>query len=219
MKTNLFLFTMLCVLNLSAFHVKSQAAEEPLGKSLNDTLVLTTISKDLYICTCKPNTANPNGGGEIYFQGKFYKDEVTEDADYHDCDERFLMQWDLTKLPKGIKIIEAKMHLVCVNYTGDKQGQLVYECISETWNADMGYSQKPNTLSETRVITNWPTKSTYHVVDITSFVKAWYNGSLPNYGLMGFSIDTETTNSALFCSSKFHQEDVRPKLIIVFSKE
>lgn len=210
---------MLCVLNLSAFHVKSQAAEEPLGKSLNDTLVLTTISKDLYICTCKPNTANPNGGGEIYFQGKFYKDEVTEDADYHDCDERFLMQWDLTKLPKGIKIIEAKMHLVCVNYTGDKQGQLVYECISETWNADMGYSQKPNTLSETRVITNWPTKSTYHVVDITSFVKAWYNGSLPNYGLMGFSIDTETTNSALFCSSKFHQEDVRPKLIIVFSKE
>ncbi len=38
MKTNLFLFTMLCILNLSAFNVKSQAAEEPIEKSLNDTL-------------------------------------------------------------------------------------------------------------------------------------------------------------------------------------
>jgi hypothetical protein len=182
-------------------------------------LVVTTISKDLYICTCKPNTANPNGGGKVYYQGKFYKDEVTEDADYHNCDERFLMQWDLTKLPKGIKIIEAKMHLVCVNYNGDKQGQLVYECISEPWNADIGYGQKPNTLAKTRVLANWPKKSNYHVVDITSFVKSWYNGSLPNYGLMGFSINTETTNSAIFCSSNFPQEDVRPKLIIICSKE
>ena len=219
MKTNLYVITMLCVLSLSAFNAKSQTDEEPLDKSLNDTLVLTTISKDLYICTCKPNTANPNGEGKIYFQGRFNKDEVTEDADYHDCDERFLMQWDLKELPKGIKIIEAKMQLVCYGYNGDKQGQLVYECISEPWNANMGYSQKPNTLSETRVLTNWPTKSTYHVVDITDFVKSWYNGSLPNYGLMGFSIDTETTNSALFCSSIFPQEDVRPKLIIISSKE
>ena len=218
MKTNLYLITMFCVLSLSAFNVKSQADEEPLTKSLNDTLVLTTISKDLYICTCKPNTANPNGEGKIYYQGRFYKDEVTEDADYHDCDERFLMQWDLKELPKGIKIIEAKMQLVCAEYNGDKQGELVYECISEPWNTDIGYSQKPKTLAETRVISNWPTKNTYHVVDITTFVKSWYNGSLPNYGLMGFSIDTETTNSAIFCSSKFTKEDVRPKLIIIFSK-
>ena len=210
---------MLCMLNLSAFNAKSKADEEPIHKGLIDTLVLTTIRKDLYICTCKPNTANPNGEGKIYYQGRFNKDEVTEDADYHNCDERFLIQWDLTELPKGIKIIEAKMHLVCAEYNGDKQGQLVYECISEPWNADIGYSQKPNTLPETRVLTNWPTKNKYHVVDITAFVKSWYNGSLLNYGLMGFSIDTGTTNSAIFCSSQFPKEDVRPKLIIIFSKE
>lgn len=207
------------MLKLSASNVESKVDEEPLHKSLNDTLILTTISKDLYICTCKPNTANPNGEGKIYYQGRFKKDEVTEDADYHNCDERFLIQWDLKELPKGIKIIEAKMYLVCANYNGDKQGQLVYECISEPWNADIGYSQKPNTLFETRVLTNWPTKNNYHVVDITPIVKSWYNSSLLNYGLMGYSVDTETTNSAIFCSSKFPQENARPKLIIIFSKE
>lgn len=219
-RVNILILSMLSIVSLSAFNVKSKAdKEESVHKILNDTLVITKISKDLYICTCKPDIANPGGEGKIYFQGRYKKDEITEDADYHDCDERFLMQWDLSELPEGIKIIEAKMRLVCAGYTGDEIGQLVYECISEPWDANAGYSKKPETLPETRVTAEWPAKSTYHYVDITDFVKNWYNGSLLNYGLMGFSIDTETTNSALFCSSIFPQEDARPKLIITFLKE
>ena len=218
-RINVLILPLLSILSLSAFNGDLKAEEVYVHKSLNDTLVITKISKDLYICTCKPDIANPGGEGKIYYQGRFKEDEVTEDADYHDCDERFLMQWDLSELPEGIKIIEAKMRLVCAGYTGDEIGQLVYECISEPWDANAGYSKKPETLPETRVITDWPEKSTYHIVDITDFVKSWYNGSLLNYGLMGFSIDTETTNSALFCSSIFPQEDVRPKLIIIYSKE
>jgi hypothetical protein len=122
------------------------------------------------------------------------------------------MQWDLSELPKGIKITEAKMQLVCAEYNGDKQGQLVYECISEPWNANIGFDKKPNTLPETRVLTDWPVKN-------TSFFQSWHNGSIQNYGLMGFSINTETTNSAIFCSSNFPKEDLHPKLTIIFSKE
>ncbi|MBW1612494.1 MAG: DNRLRE domain-containing protein [Deltaproteobacteria bacterium] len=213
------MLSILSVLCLSSFNVNPKPEEEPFPERLNDTLVITKISKDLYICTCKPDIANPGGGGEIYFQGRYKKDKITEDADYHDCDERFLMQWDLSELPEGIKIIEAKMRMVCYGYTGDKKGQLVYECISKPWDENAGYSKKPETLPETRIMADWPVKSTYHYVNITDFVNSWYNGNIPNYGLMGFSINTETTNSALFCSSKFHQEDVRPKLIIIYSKE
>ncbi len=219
MKTNLLLIMAISILNLPVFGTKPKIDKEKTNKSLTDTLVITKISKDLYICTCKPNTASPNGEGKIYYQGRFKKDEVTEDADYHNCDERFLMQWDLSGLPKGIKIIEAKMQLFCTDYNGDKQGQLVYECISEPWNENIGYSKKPNTLTETRVLADWPVKNTYHIVDITNFVKAWSNGNITNYGLMGFSVNTETTNSAIFCSSKFPKIEVRPNLIIIYSKE
>lgn len=66
MKFKLFLSTMFCMLNLSVLNVKSQVDEMTITKSLNDTLVVTTISKELYICTCKPNTANPNGEGKIF---------------------------------------------------------------------------------------------------------------------------------------------------------
>lgn len=218
MKTKLFLFAVLCVLVLSAFNVKSQEDEEPIHKSLNDTLVIDDISKELYICTCKPNTSNPAGKGDFYYQGKWKVKSEVKDSMYF-CDERFLVQWDLSELPKGIEIIEAKMRLVCAEFNGDQEGQLVYERICEPWNADIGYSEKPKTLSENRVVTGWPTASTYHYVDITDFVKAWYYNKIPNYGLMGLSVNTETNNSALFCSSKYPKESVRPKLIVIFSKE
>lgn len=215
MKTNILLLTITVLLNLTAF--ASDPKTDKNGQT--DTLIIETISKELYICTCKPNTSNPGGEGKVYFQGKYKSGGETTDSNYHNCDERFLIQWDLSELPKGIKIIEAKMRLVCKEFNGDKKGQLVYECISQPWNTDAGYNQQPKTLPKTRITTDWPTEKSYHFIDITTFVESWYNNSLPNYGLMGLSINTETTNSAIFCSSKFPQEEVRPKLIVVFSEE
>jgi len=218
MKTKLALVTVLCVLILSAFSVKPQENKEPVQKSLFDTLVIKDISKELYICTCKPNTANPSGKGKLYYQGKWKVESEKKDSMYF-CDERFLVQWDLSEIPEEIKIIEAKMRLVCAEFNGDEQGQLVYECISEPWDEDIGYNKKPKTLPENQVVTAWPAKNTYHYVDITEFVKAWYCNEIPNYGLMGLSVNTETKNSALFCSSEYPKESVRPKLIVIFSKE
>ena len=76
--------------------LNSQPEEGSLPERLNDTIVISKITKDLYICTCKPDIANPGG------EGKYKKDVITEDADYHDCDERFLMQWDLALIQKPL---------------------------------------------------------------------------------------------------------------------
>lgn len=219
MKTNLFIVLAFCLLNLPVFGGNSEAENNSKDKILNDTIVITTVNKEVYICTCKPDTCNPGGEGEIFFQGKYEMKAGTEDADAHNCDERFLMQWDLSELPVGIEIVEAEMELVCISFKGDKQGQLIYEYITEPWNADIGFNSKPNTSNEGRVFTQWPTGKQYHHVDITDFIKKWYSNEIPNYGLMGYSIDTETTNSALFCSPNFPQKDVRPKLIVIFSAQ
>lgn len=219
MRTKLLLIIALYILNLPVFGAKLKVDKEKTNKSLYDTLVIKSISNELYICTCKPNTCNPNGEGKVYYQGKYKEEKVTNDADYHNCDERFLIQWDLSKLPKGIKIIEAKMELYCRSFSGDKQGQLVYECINETWNTDIGYSKKPNTLIETRILNDWPESKQYYTINITDFIRSWHHNKIPNYGLMGYSINTETTNSAVFCSSIFPNENLRPKLIIIFSKK
>ncbi len=42
MKIKLALLTVLCVLSLSAYNVKPQENEEPIHKSLTDTLVIKT---------------------------------------------------------------------------------------------------------------------------------------------------------------------------------
>ena len=212
MKTHLFLIVALFLMNMSVSGANPDTDEG----TVYDTLVIKNIMKELYMCTCKPNTANPNGEGKVYFQGILKKDFVTDDADYHNCDERFLIQWDLSELPDGINIIEAKMELFCTHYSGDGQGQLIYEYITESWNQDIGFSKKPETSVESRIITGWPEENKVHCVDMTNFIKNWVDNRIPNYGLMGYSMNTETTNSAMFGSSKFPDESLRPKLTIIY---
>jgi len=218
MKSNLFLIFLLCILNYAVFGNNLNTNKGSISKNKMDTIVIQDISKEVYICTCKPNTCNPNGGGMIFFQGKYIEDRVTPDANYKNCDERFLIQWDLSELPDGINIVEAKMELFCSHFSGDKQGQLVYEYITEPWKADIGYAKKPTTSIDGRVLTDWPKAEQFHIVDITNFIKNWHYKKIPNYGLMGYSINTETTNSAIFCSSMFPDKALCPKLIIVFQK-
>ena len=207
MKTNLLLVIVIGILNLPAFGKSSK-----IEKNVNDTLIIRGISKELYICTCKPDVSNPSGRGELYFQG-FYNKE-----NYSACDERFLIQWNLSELPAGVKIVEAKMELYCRDYVGDKQGELIYEYINEPWTEDIGYGKKPNTSGIDKISTNLPTAGQYHSVDVTNFVKKWHNKVIPNYGLMGYGANMKTTNSAVFCSSKYFGENFRPKLIVIYQK-
>jgi hypothetical protein len=78
MITIFFLFTMICMLSLSAFNVKFKADNESVLKNLNDTLVITTISIDLYICSCKPDIANPGGAGGKYI----FRVDIKKNIDY-----------------------------------------------------------------------------------------------------------------------------------------
>lgn len=209
MKTSLILAVAFCTLIYPVF------GHDTTPKNAHDTLIIKEISKELYVCTCKPNTSNP-GGNQIYFQGKYKKDLVTEEANYTDCDERFLILWNLSKLPEGVEIIEAKMGLYCLEFAGVKQGQLIYEYITEPWNEDIGFSKKPKTSINGRILTDWPKPRQYHIIDITDFIKNWYHKKIPNYGLMGYSINTETTSSAIFCTSKYLDSSLRPKLTIIY---
>lgn len=218
MKKNLLLFLALCLL-FPGCGSSPKGDKNAISKNLYDTLVINKVSNELYICTCNLNRPNPSGSGNFYYQGKWKQDLVNKDVDYRNCDERFLIQWDLSELPKGIEIINAKMELYCDSFTGDKKGQLVYESIAEPWSADSGYSKKPNTIIADRVSTDWPKAKQYHVIDITNFVKKWYFNKIPNYGLMGYSINTENTNSAVFCSSIYPVKEVLPKLIVIFKKK
>jgi hypothetical protein len=218
MKTNPLSIVALCTLFFPGCGSNSTVEKEALSKNLFDTLVIKGVSNELYVCTCNSNKSNPSGGGQLYFQGKWKQNLVKDDVDYRNCDERFLIQWDLSELPEGTEIIEAKMELYCFEFTGDKLGQLVYEPITEPWNADIGFSKKPNTSINERVLADWPEAKQYHIIDITNFVNKWYNNKIPNYGLMGYSINTETTNSAVFCSSRYPDKAVQPKLKVVFKK-
>ncbi len=169
MKLNQLLVIALCASVFPGCGSNPEGDKNAISKTPSDTIVINKISNELYICTCNPDKSNPSGAGNLYFQGKWKQDLVNKQVDYRNCDERFLIQWDLSELPKGIEIIEAKMELYCNDFKGDNQGQLVYEPITEPWNADIGYSKKPNTKIDDRVLTDWPKAKGYYFGNSAKF--------------------------------------------------
>ena len=70
MKSNLLIVLAFCLMNLPVFGQNPEVENNSKDKILIDTIVITKVSKEVYICTCKPDTCNPGGEGKIFFQGK-----------------------------------------------------------------------------------------------------------------------------------------------------
>ncbi|MBN2608562.1 MAG: hypothetical protein JXA64_05555, partial [Candidatus Fermentibacteraceae bacterium] len=54
-----------------------------------ETLELAPL-QDAYVCCCKPDSTNPNGGSDYLYHGQ-----------YGSCFDRTLIQWDLSSVPPG----------------------------------------------------------------------------------------------------------------------
>ena len=191
MKKNLFsvLFTLICVLNA-------------------ETLELAPV-QDAYICCCKPDSTNPNGGINYLYHGQ-----------YGTCFDRTLIQWDLSDVPQGATILSATMELYCEAFYGTQSGNPVYYMINETWyDHSVTYNTQPEYDLNPFQAATWPKAGNWHQVDVTEFVESWVNGSHDNYGIYCFCQGTTGTCVPGFWSVDYHEVNLRPKLVIEFYPE
>jgi hypothetical protein len=163
--------------------------------------------KVAYVCGCKPNEHNPGGGGNnTLYIGNYCKNS-----------ERFLLHWDVSALPEGVKISTAIMGLYCVEIYGTLSGHLVYAPLLSDWGDTVTYATQPENVSQEQVSAEWPVKRQWHEVDITHLVTFWLVNQEKNYGLIGYAVDIQDdTCSAVFNSIHQKPEDLRPKLTLVY---
>jgi hypothetical protein len=164
--------------------------------------------KDTYICDCLPNVNNPNGPTNVLYQGQ-----------YGQCFDRLLIQFDLSSLPAGATIDSAFLNLRYMSLYGSLSGQMAYYRITEDWNeTTVTFSTQPDTSHDFEFLTDWPIAGTqWYEVNITPLVQAWFTGSVPNYGLYGFAVNTTGTCCAEFRSSDYSSSVYRPKLVIYYT--
>jgi hypothetical protein len=194
-----------------AFHIAILVSCLCMGviPTLAETLVLQPGSegKDTYVCDCLPTINNPNGPVTNLYQGQYGK-----------CYDRLFIQWDLSALPANITITGAIMEIRCSSVHGSLSGHMVYYLITEDWDeSKVSYSTLPRFTAEDSVVADWPTTAQWHAVDITKFLRTWYNDGSSNHGIYGHSASTTGQCCAQFSSSDVSTSANRPRLTITFT--
>jgi hypothetical protein len=100
---------------------------------------------------------------------------------------RCLIKFDISSLPSGSTINNAKLYVYLVgswDYPGQTRTYTTYRIASNwsestiTWNNAPSYAQAYGSTGVTHEAWGW------YSFDVTNLVRAWYNGTYPNYGIM-----------------------------------
>lgn len=200
-------FWLLIILGMMGF-IESQ------GQSQTVVLQPGSEGKCAYICTCKPSINNPSGDATHLWQG------YINESGFHQCYERFLIQWDITSIPPNATIADATMELYCDYYTGTQKGKMIYQRINGDWDKKkVCIDIQPEASEADKIQTNWPSSKKWHAINITKFVQGWHKGDFKNFGILAMCTDTgNSTSSPAFYSFSWSNAKFRPKLTITYTE-
>jgi len=171
--------------------------------------------QDVDVCRYLPDTSM-SGDSSVLFVGRAW---WVSPLDVN----RTYIKFNLSSIPTGAVIIEAKLKLYQDNYTGES-GYPNMEIF--LWRAEGGWNENTITwnnqppTSRVALGGSWiidHVSNQWRERDITVLVSGWFRGTYPNYGLM-LSAKNEFTIKALamFCSSNNTDALKRPKLEIKY---
>jgi hypothetical protein len=161
------------------------------------------------ICVCEPTTPMPNG----------WDGHGSSVGWWEGCNPRTLLHWSIPDLPEGAQVAEAKIELYCLDSWGQVQGQLAFAPITDSWTPDtVTWNTRPGIDSSREITTEWPNVGQFLQLDITSLVRLWYEGTLPNNGIEAYAAASYWHGGIDFASPGYIKP-YRPKLTILATPE
>lgn len=136
---------------------------------------------------------------------------------------RSLIKFDLTKIPEGANIIEAKLNLYALGKLGTLNGHTglnnngVLQRIIEDWSENtVTWNSQPSTTNQNAVYlsASISPNQDYTNIDVTSLVKDLINEN--NYGILLKLQEEISTNALIFASTNSEDSYRFPKLEITF---
>ncbi len=125
----------------------------------------------------------------------------------------------MSVIPTGATIDSAEFRIYCGQYYGSVNGELAYYRVTEDWSETaVTYLNMPAHTDTGAVFTsNWPSSGSWHSVDITDTVIAWFDGTIDNFGLYSHSRNCTAMSDCAFYSSRVSNAAYRPKLVVNYS--
>ncbi|MDD2586835.1 MAG: DNRLRE domain-containing protein [Syntrophomonadaceae bacterium] len=130
---------------------------------------------------------------------------------------RSLIQFDLQQIPPLSTIETAELELTMYRNEVTKSTTVTAHRLLSNWTGNqVVWNTQPNYSAEpdSEILISPKTLSTQRI-NITSLVKGWHNGSIPNNGIL-LKGNEEINSLIAFCSSNHHNSSEWPKLHINF---
>lgn len=138
---------------------------------------------------------------------------------------RSLIEFDLSVIPPGSEILDAKLNLYYVGVppdylpqTGDNESYL--QLITEEWDeGTVTWNNRPAVTSEDQVYlpTSTEPEQDYTNIDVTDPVTKMYNDPGSYHGLMFRLITEEYYRCLIFASTdRMENPELRPKLVVIY---
>ena len=148
--------------------------------------------------------------------------EVGYDVDYLGA-HRSLVRFDLSEIQGGSHISRARLRLYCwLTSTGDGDMDITAHRVNGYWT-EMGatWNNTANKCGEAydtvTVPDGWESLGEYYYWDITELVRAWVNGTYPNYGVMLKEDESQVDGRRYFDVRESDDSEDRPRLLVDWS--
>ena len=134
---------------------------------------------------------------------------------------RSLIQFNLSGIPAGAAVIDAKLHLRLIDSCdiGERTHTVTtyraaasWSYSSVTWNSQPGYAESYGSASI-------PSRTlTWYTFDVTNLVRGWVSGSLSNYGMVIRGPESSGTDSARlsFATNNYSGTSYDPYLEVTY---
>lgn len=126
-------------------------------------------------------------------------------------DKNALLQFDLSPVPDGARILDARLLL---KVTGNGGVPIRVHRITAAWAETAPNWNTFGSAYDTAAVTTFTTVAGHVFVGLTALTQAWVDGEVPNYGVM--LVQDPGTASSTFSSSEISTVSERPSLDVLY---
>ena len=215
---------------MDAAHKRSRAVSYELVQSGNNEYKLSIVADEewmnsedrVFPVTIDPSVSVPTSSVldlDIWESDPYYQSYDWIDMFVGPTSRGYWKTSQLPSIPSSAYITKAEISLVCNAipedlYTG------VYQVTSDwdntlTWDTAMNSTAMPGQISTEVLDSNYVDTAERYTWNITSLVKQWYSGDVPNYGVCWTTLNG-TNEVTTFSTSEASSTSARPKFIVYY---
>lgn len=179
------------------------------GSAAAETVVLqpdVDTGRDTFVVASFPGTAM-DGWGVLWVEAEGGPDETLAHT---------YLAFDALDEHLGRTVAAAELHLYIKNLEGG--GTFTLGAVDGEWSeAELSWNNRPGTYERSRKLLPYPGEmNAWHTIDVTDYVQAWLDETIPNHGFCLYDDDDEAAFVSAYAADEWSEAEHFPKLIIEF---